>query len=248
MSIRTVIIDDEMAIVEGLLQMLIKECPQVKVVATATDAIQAKQLLRSKPIDLVFLDVKLGDGNSFHILKEFQPLDFQVIFITAYDQYAVDAFRFSALDFLLKPIDPDDLKRSIAKAEKVFYAESLQLRLQNLMYNQQRNGKDQNIVLKTFEAYHVVRIRDIIQCEAKGNYTLFHLKNTSNILISQTLKKYDQLLTEFNFFRCHQSHLVNMDVVIRFDRRDGGALVLENNQSIPVSSRRKEQLFGILRP
>ena len=246
MSIRTIIIDDEIAIIEGLLKMLSQECPQVKVVATATDAIQAKQLLRSKPIDLVFLDVKLGDGNSFRLLKEFLPLDFQVIFITAYDQYAVEAFRFSALDFLLKPIDPDDLKRSIAKAEKVFYAESLQLRLQNLMYNQQRNGRDRTIVLKTLEAYHVVRIKDIIRCEAKGNYTLFHLKSPSNILVSQTLKKYDELLANFNFFRCHQSHLVNMDAVIRFDKRDGGALVLENHQSIPVSPRRKEQLFEIL--
>jgi two-component system LytT family response regulator len=246
MSIRTVIIDDEVAIVEGLLQMLSRECPQIKVVATATDAQQAKQLLRSKPIDLVFLDVKLGDGNSFQLLKELSPFDFQVIFITAYDQYAVEAFRFSALDFLLKPIDPDELKSSVAKAEKVFYTESLQLRLRNLMYNQQRNGKDRTIVIRTFESYHVVRISDIIQCEAKGNYTLFHLKSSSNILVSQTLKKYDQLLANFHFFRCHQSHLVNMDAVIRFDKRDGGALVLENNQSIPVSSRRKEQLFGIL--
>ena len=246
MSIRTIIIDDEIAIVEGLLQMLSQECPQIKVVATATDAQQAKQLLRSKPIDLVFLDVKLGDGNSFQLLKELSPFDYQVIFITAYDQYAVEAFRFSALDFLLKPIDPDELKSSVVKAEKVFYTESLQLRLRNMMYNQQRNGKDRTIVIRTFESYHVVRIRDIIQCEAKGNYTLFHLKNSSNILVSQTLKKYDQLLANFHFFRCHQSHLVNMDAIIRFDKRDGGALVLENNQSIPVSSRRKEQLFGIL--
>jgi len=114
------------------------------------------------------------------------------------------------------------------------------------MHNQQQNGKNQTIILNTIEAYHVVRIKDIIQCEAKGNYTLFHLKDSSNILISQTLKKYDLLLSKFNFFRCHQSHLVNMDVVIRFDKRDGGALVLANNQTIPVSSRRKEQLFGIL--
>ena len=136
MSIRTIIIDDEIAIVEGLLQMLSQECPRIKVVATATDAQQAKQLLRSKPIDLVFLDVKLGDGNSFQLLKELSPFDYQVIFITAYDQYAVEAFRFSALDFLLKPIDPDELKSSVVKAEKVFYTESLQLRLRNMMYNQ----------------------------------------------------------------------------------------------------------------
>lgn len=246
MSIRAIIIDDEPAIVNGLMEMLSHECPQVKVVATANDLNQARQLLRSKPIDLAFLDVKLGDSNSFRLLKELYPLDFQVIFITAYDQYAVEAFRFSAIDFLLKPIDPDDLSRSISKAEKVFYTESLHLRLQNLSYNQQSNGRDKTIVLKTFEAYHVVRVKDIIQCEAKGNYTLFHLKNQPGILVSQTLKKYDEMLTKYNFFRCHQSHLVNMDAVVRFDKRDGGTLVLGNNLSIPVSTRRKEQLFGIL--
>lgn len=246
MSIRTVIIDDEHAIINGLVKMLDKHCPQVNVIATATDAATAKELLRSKAVDLVFLDIKLGECNSFHLLKELQPVEFQVIFITAYDRYALDAFRFSAVDFLLKPIDPEDLKNSVAKAEKVFYSEDLQLRLKSLLYNHQNPGRNQTIVLKTFESYFVVRIRDIVQCEAKGNYTMFHLKNQTNILVSQTLKKYDRLLSNLNFFRCHQSHLVNMEAVVRFDRKDGGSLVLENDQQIPVSTRRKEQLFGIL--
>lgn len=246
MSIRTIIIDNEPEIVNGLKFILQNECPQVKIVATAFSMTQARRLLRSKSVDLVFLDVKLGDGDSFKLLKDLDPIDFQVIFITAYNQFAVEAFRFSALDFLLKPIDPDDIKRSIAKAEKVFYNENLQLRLQNLMYNQQRQNMDKTIVLKTLEAYHVVRIKDIIQCEAQGNYTLFHLKSAPNILVSQTLKKYEELLNKYNFFRCHQSHLVNMNAVVRFDKRDGGALALENKLLIPVASRRKEQLFGIL--
>lgn len=246
MSIRTIIVDDEAAIVKGLMKMLSHQCPQVKIVGTATSLVGARELIRSKAIDLVFLDVKIGPGNGFQLLKELQPVEFQVIFITAYDQFAVEAFHFSAIDFLLKPIDPDRLKRSVAKAEKVFYAESLQLRLRNLLYNQQNSGSNQTIVLKTIEAYHVVRLSDIVQCEAQGNYTLFHLKGQSDILVSQTLKKFDLMLSKFNFFRCHHSHLVNMDAVVRFDKRDGGALVLKNNQEIPVSTRRKEQLFGIL--
>ena len=171
---------------------------------------------------------------------------FQVIFITAFNTYAVDAFKFSAIDYLLKPIDPDDLIRSINKVKKLLYSESLELRLKNLMGNQIQNGKEQTIVLKTHEAFHVVKIKDIIQCEAKGNYTLFHLRTAPNILVSQTLKKYEDLLSRFSFFRCHQSHLVNLEVVKRFDKKDGGALVLENNQCLPVSVRRKEQLFEIL--
>ena len=246
MSIRAIIVDDEPKILHGLQHMLNRECPQVKIVATAASMNQARRILRSKPIDLVFLDVKLGDGISFKLLEELEPIEFQVIFITAYDQYAVEAFRFSALDFLLKPIDLVELKASVAKAEKVLYSESLQLRLQNLLYNQQQNGLDKTIVLKTVEAYHVVRIKDIVQCEAQGNYTLFHLKNMPNVLVSHTLKRYETLLSRYNFFRCHQSHLVNMRAVMRFDKRDGGSLALENNLSIPVSTRRKEQLFNIL--
>ena len=246
MPIRTVIVDDEIAIVEGLKQILELKCPQVKVVGQATTSGQAKQLLLSKSVELVFLDIKLGDTNSFRLLKELYPVEFQVIFITAFDTYAVDAFKFSAIDYLLKPIDPDDLIRSISKVEKLLYSESLELRLKNLMSNQLQHGKEQTIVLKTHEAFHVVRIKDIIQCEAKGNYTLFHLRNATNILVSQTLKKYEDLLSRFSFFRCHQSHLVNLKVVVRFDKKDGGALVLENNQCLPVSVRRKEQLFEIL--
>ena len=246
MSIRTIIVDNEPEIMKGLQLILNNHCPQIKIVGSASSMTQAKGLLSSKPVDLVFLDVKLGDGDSFKLLKDLEPVDFQVIFITAYDQYAVEAFRFSALDFLLKPIDPEDIKRSVVKAEKALYNESLQLRLQNLMYNHQRQDMDKTIVLKTAEAYHVVRIKDIIQCEAQGNYTLFHVKSGSNILVSHTLKKYEELLSKYNFFRCHQSHLVNMNAVVRFDRRDGGALALENKLLIPVASRRKEQLFGIL--
>ena len=246
MSIRTVIIDDEKPIINGLVRMLKQHCAQVKIIATASDSQQAKEILRSKAVDLVFLDIKLGKLNSFHLLKELQPFEFRVIFITAYDKYAIEAFRFSAVDYLMKPIDPDELMRSVNKVEKSFYLENLQLKLKSLLYNQQRMGKTQTIVLKTLESYHVVRIADIMQCEAQGNYTLFHLSNKSNILVSQTLKKYDLLLSKFNFFRCHQSHLVNMDAIVRFDKRDGGALVLENQQHIPVSTRRKEQLFEIL--
>jgi two-component system LytT family response regulator len=246
MLIRTVIIDDEKSIIEGLAKMLKYQCPQVKVIATASDSMGAQEILRSKAVDLVFLDIKLGNVNSFHLLDKLQPIDFQVIFITAYDKYAIDAFKYSAVDYLMKPIDPDDLLRSVNKVEKSFYMENLQLKLKSLLYNQQNTGNTQTIVLKTFESYHVVHISDIVQCEAQGNYTLFHLKDDSRILVSQTLKKYDLLLSKFNFFRCHQSHLVNMDAIVRFDRRDGGTLVLKNQQQIPVSTRRKEHLFEIL--
>lgn len=246
MSIRTVIVDDEPVIVDGLKKMLDQFCPQVDVIATAGNVADAKQILISKAVDLVFLDIKLGADNSFDLLKQLGPVEFQIIFITAHNQFAVDAFRISAIDFLLKPIDPEELINSVEKADKTFYLESLQLKLKSLMYNQQNPGIDQTIVLKTLESYHVVRVKDIIQCEAKGNYTMFHLRNKPNILVSKTLKKYDLILSRFDFFRCHQSHLVNIGAITRFDKKDGGALILENNSQVPVSTRRKEQLFRIL--
>ncbi len=192
------------------------------------------------------MDIKLGNENSFHLLKSLEPIEFQVIFITAFDHYALEAFKFSAIDFLLKPVDPEDLIDSVMKAEKAFHMENLQLRLKSLLYNQQTDDQSRTIVLSTMESFHVVKITNIIRCEAKGNYTLFHLKNRSNILVSQTLKKYDLMLSKFNFFRCHQSHLVNMEAVVRFDKKDGGSLILEDKSEVPVSSRRKEQLIGIL--
>ena len=246
MPIRTVIVDNEPAIVEGLKQMLAKLCPQIKVIDTAFGVSEARHILSITPVDLVFLDVKLGDGNSFTLLQQLDPVDFQVIFITAFDRYAVNAFKHSALDYLVKPIDEDDLIRSIKKAEKAIYSENLQFRLQKLLRDQQIDYNEKTIVLKTLETHHVVHIKDIMVCEAKGNYTVFHISNLPDVLISQTLKTYEDLLSEYNFFRCHQSYLVNMNLVIRYDKKDGGFLVLRNGDSIPVSNRKKEQLFKIL--
>ena len=226
--------------------MLNQACPQVKVIRTATNRTEAEIVLSETDLDLVFLDVRIGNENCFGILKDLQSVDFQIIFITAYDRYAIDAFKFSAIDFLLKPINLDDLKISVNKAEKMIIAENLHLRLSNLIDNLSQKGMNQTIVLRTFESHHVVHIKDIIQCEAQGNYTLFHLKNKKNIIVSQTLKKYDLLLTGHKFFRCHQSHLVNMECVVRFDKRDGGSLVLENELEVPISTRKKEQLFKFL--
>jgi len=245
MSIRTAIVDDELHIIEGLSKMLIDKCPQIEITGNASSLTEGKELLRSKPIDLLFLDIKIGCGNGFQLLKDLDPVDFQIIFITAYDEYALEAFRFSAIDYLLKPIDPENLVQSVNKAEKALYSDNVQTRLQHLLLNYQNQNGNKTIVLNTQEACYVVKIKDIVQCEAKGNYTLFHLKDEPNILVSKTLKKFDQILSKFNFFRCHQSHLVNMNAIKKFDKRDGGSLVLTNNNQIPVSIRRKEQLLGI---
>ncbi len=246
MKIRTLIVDDEPAIIELLKNMLSEDCPQVTVVATASNTSQARRVVNSRPIDLVLLDVKLGSNNGFNFLRSLEFIDFQVIFITAFNEYAVEAFRFSALDFLLKPIDPDQLIESIKKVERVLYKDSLQFRINHLLNNTTKNNHDKTIVLKTAEALHIVKIRDIIECEAQGNYTIFHFSESPNIITSQTLKKYDLILSDYGFFRCHQSHLVNISCISRYDKRQGGALIMCNDVSIPVSPKRKEQLFHLL--
>lgn len=246
MVIRTLIVDDEVAIIRLLRNMLAKECPQVQVVATATDENSARQILATNSIDLVFLDVKLGSGNGIRLLESLDYIDFHIIFITAFDEYAVTAFRFSALDFLVKPIDTEKLKESVNRAEIAVYKESLQLRIQSLLKNQITNHRNKTIVLKTLEAFHVVKVCDIVECQAKGNYTVFHINGQSNIITSHTLKIYDQLLSEYGFFRCHQSHLINLDCITKYDKRQGGSLILSNARSVPVSPKKKERLFELL--
>ncbi len=246
-TIRAVIVDDELSVIEGLKAMLASYCPKVSMVGHAQTISQAKQLLISKPIDLLFLDIKLGRSNGFQLLKDFTPLEFQVIFITAHNQYAVEAFRFSALDYLLKPIDPDELIESIRRTRQAIYHETLHLQLQNLLHHQNNPRQDKTIVLKTSEAVYIVKIREIVYCQAQGNYTVFHLVAGKPIIVSHTLKRYHQLLEDHGFYRCHQSFLINLDFLKMLDKRDGGSLRLVNDETIPVSAKKKEQLFKLLR-
>ncbi len=237
--IEAVIVEDEQGTIEVIKDMLEMFCPQVKIVGTAQSVSEAYPLIVVKRPNLVFLDIQLKGSNGFQLLKKFQKLPFKVIFITAFDNYAVKAFKYSAVDYLLKPIDPDELVDSIERISTV--SEVNELSWQTL----QGNVKSlENILLKTMESYHVVKISDIIYCQSEGNYTTFFIKGARKILVSKPLKYYTQLLSGRRFYRVHQSFLINLQWIIRYDKT--GYIYLEEGHRTPVASRRTEHFLAIL--
>lgn len=195
--------------------------------------------------DLVLLDIQMPDGTGFDLLHSIGQVNFEVVFITAFEEYAIQAIKFSALDYILKPIDAEDLhvslKRAISKINSKFDDSVLQALQYNLLPINKRK-----LVLKTQESNYVVEIDDIIRCESYKNYTFFFLKTGKKILVSRTLKDYDTLLSPFHFFRVQQSHLVNLNYVDRYDKQDGGSVIMKDGVSIPLSPVKKDQFFKML--
>lgn len=237
--IDAVIVEDELGTIEVIKDMLAMFCPQVKIVGAAQSVSEAYPLIVVKRPGLVFLDIRLKGSNGFQLLKKFKKLPFKVIFITAFDNYAVKAFKYSAVDYLLKPIDPDELVDSIERISAV--SEMNELSWQTLKGNVESL---ENILLKTMESYHVVKISDIIYCQSEGNYTTFFIKGARKILVSKSLKYYTQLLSGRRFYRVHQSFLINLQWITRYDKT--GYVHLEEGHRTPVASRRTEHFLTIL--
>jgi two-component system LytT family response regulator len=196
--------------------------------------------------DLVLLDIKMGDGTGFDLLKLAEPINFKVIFITAFDQYAIQAFKFSAIDYLLKPVDPEDLKVAVNRAKQMVQQDlstQLQVLDENLKSNDATRGK--KIILRTSDTIHLLKVSDITYCESDISYTQFYLADGRKILVSRTLREYEDMLKEFGFFRVHKSFLVNLFAISKFEKADGGYLVMENNDRVPVSSRKKDELMEL---
>ncbi|PLX00419.1 MAG: DNA-binding response regulator [Marinilabiliales bacterium] len=244
--IRTLIVDDEANARETIADMLQMFCPNVEIVGQADSVGSAfTEIQKSKP-ELVLLDINMPDGTGFSLLKKFSPVPFEVIFITAYEEHAIKAFKINALDYILKPIDSDELVNAINKAaisiEKDENRETINKLLDSL--NHYNKGEKQ-IVLKTAESIHIVNVQDIIRLESDRNYTRFFFADGKKLLVSTTLKEYDTLLSDFGFFRPHHSHLVNIKFLNRYEKADGGYIVLKDNSTVPVSSRKKDILFKL---
>ena len=207
-------------------------------VATGVEAIH-----RLQP-DLVILDIQMPDGNGFDVLKSIPVKNFEVIFITAFQEYAVQAIKFSALDYILKPIDSEELKQAINNALNTITRKTDESQLSVLQHNMQQNSK-RKLVLKTQESVHIVEIDDIVRCESDKNYTLFYFLNAKKILVSKTLKDFDILLSGLTFFRAQQSHVINLNYVERYDRHEG-TIIMKDGSAIPLALARKEQFFEIL--
>lgn len=237
--IDTVIIDDEQAAQITLMKFLQMHCPNVNIVGTADGVEEGIKLLTSKSLDLVFLDIKMNDGTGFDLLKRLPSIGFNLVFTTAYDEYALKAFKHSAIDYLLKPIDPLELIDAVAKVSPSNTDTSAQ-RVDSMLELYQDNKFDK-IAIPSVDEFHFVHISDIIRCEANSNYTIIYLVSGKRIVAPKTLKEFEELLTSEGFFRVHQSHLINLSHIQQF-LKTKNKLRMSDSSEVEVS-RRKKTLF-----
>ena len=241
--IKAIIIDDEAHCINRLQTLVRDYCAdEVTVLESSNDIDSAYEAITRLKPDFIFLDVQIHDQTGFDLLKRFDNIDFEVVFATAYEQYAVQAFKFSAADYLLKPVDPDDLVETITRIRQRIEANEARKNLEVISdnFNNLKHGK---LTIPTSDGKEIFDIPDIIHCEAAGNYTIFNFKNRKPLKDSRTLKKYDEILVKYGFFRIHSAHLVNLDYVKRFENGKNSFVVMKDNLKIPVSTRRKEEFL-----
>ncbi len=226
---------------EVISSIIKNHCKQVQIVGEADGVKSGIDVIKEYKPDVILLDIQMHDGSGFDLLNKLKPFDFKVIFISAYEEHALRAFKFSAVDYILKPIDSTELVASIEKIEQLMKPATLSENLTVLENNySSKDRENKKLILKTQESIYAVNIKDIVRCEADTSYTTFFLNNSQKILISKPLKEYDELLAEFGFFRIHQSHLINLDYFKQFKKADGGFAIMSDNSAIPVSSRKKD--------
>jgi two-component system LytT family response regulator len=237
---KAVIIDDEKKGRETLRGFIDVYCPDLSIIGEAANVKEGIALIKDTRPDVIFLDIEMPDGTGFDLLSAFPSVDFQVVFVTAFDSYAVKAFQFSAVDYLLKPVNPKLLIQAVEKLKKYSTIDSINLKLDVLLGNR---TKIDSIALPTAEGVHLTRIDQITRCVADNYYTTFHLVDDTQIIVSKTLKEYSDLLDDFNFYRVHQSHLVNLDYVDKYISGEGGYLIMKNGDYVDVSRRKKKSLM-----
>ncbi len=241
---KAIVIDDEKNSREVITELLKEYFEEIKVVAQTGDVKTSIKEIKKHQPNLLFLDIGLPDGTGFDILKKVEYRDMKVIFVTAHQDYAIQAIKFSAFDFILKPFNSGELIKTVRRVLDEHTAENNAVRFEAILSNFGHSLPElKKIVLKTSDRIYLVNIKDIIRCEAENNYTNFYLASGNKIMVSKTIKTYDSLLSEHEFLRVHQSHLVNLNYIQHFDKPDGGMLVLSDNSSIPVSHQKKALLL-----
>ncbi len=243
--LRTLIIDDEPHVRETLRHLIVKYCPLVTIVGEAGSVAGGTREIREKVPDLVLLDIKMDDGSGFDLLNRFEHIGFKIIFITAWEKYAIQAFGFSAIDYILKPINPDKLAEAVKRADQQVQA-SFNMQLGALQENiRTPESEKRKLVLKTSDKIYLLGVQEIVCCESDGNYTVFTTIDGEKITVSKLLKEYDELLSESGFFRVHRSSLINLKHIRRFEKQDGGLVVMSNGDKIAASTRGRERLMEL---
>lgn len=245
--IRTILIDDEPNNLENLKTLLTRYCPEVSVIGIAGSARQGLELIDLVNPQLVFLDIEMPGQNGFEMLASLTQIRFELIFVTAYNNYAIKAIKFNALDYILKPIDIEELVSSVQRAKQRL-ADKTQLEFTKLAFqNLQLPKKNKRIALASADKIEFFDVDSIVRCLGENNYTRFFFENGESRLVSKPLSEYEELLAEFDFIRAHKSHLVNGAKISSFIKKDGGYLLTSDGCSVPVSRRKKEELLDRLK-
>jgi two-component system LytT family response regulator len=250
--ITALLVDDDQHLRTGLKALLDRYTNDIVIVGEAESVKTGIAAIEQLQPQVIFLDIHLSDGTGFDILEQLAQkqgkIKAHIVFITAHEQYALKAFRFSALDFLLKPVDFEELQNTIAKIKaatgKDNSFEHIDLLLENI---RKKVDNYKRIALSTSDGIHLFEVSDIIRCEAKANYTQFYIKNHKPVLISKTLKEYEELLSEHGFERVHQSHLINLAYLKSYIKNDGGYVIMADQSSIPIAQSKKEKLQELIK-
>ena len=240
-----VIIDDEMHSVDVLKNLLATYCPNVKVVGQADHAVAGRKLISEHAPDLVFLDIEMPFGTGFDMLDAIEHKNTSVIFVTAYDHYALKAIKYYAIDYLLKPVDIDELKNAVKKAEERKEQQSFTALPVSLLKNYLEKGIDNSkIALPMADGLQFVNRTEIVRCEACGNYTRIYLQENRTYMVARTLGEYEELLSPYNFLRIHHAHLINLDHIERYVRGEGGYVIMSDGAVVDISRRKKQDFLS----
>lgn len=242
--IKAIIVDDEAHARQTIRTIVESNFKEIQIVAEAASVAESVKTIQKNEVELLFLDIDLPDGNAFHILQQIDYKKYRIIFITAYHEFALQAIKFSAFDYILKPVKPTELIESVKSAVNESQAEGYEDKFQAFFTNLSNTTPEQKrIVLKTSDKIHVVDIKNIVRCESDNVYTTIYLNDNRSIVVSKNLKSFDEMLSSFHFMRVHQSHLVNLNYLTYFDKQEGGSLVMSDNSKVPVSGQKKHLLL-----
>jgi two-component system, LytTR family, response regulator len=245
--IRTIIVDDEPKNRKILRSLLDKFCPEVFVMHEAGSAKDALEVIALSKPELLFLDIEMPYGNGFDLLDQLMPVDFEIIFITAFDEYTLKAFKYSALDYLLKPVNIEELQAAVERAAKKINTKNINQHLSNLLQNlAPGKAAASKIAVPTNDSYIFVTMRDILRLEARGNYTVIYTADGTKHISSRNIKQYDELLPEKQFFRIHNSHIINLEHVRKYRRGRGGEVEMADGAVLEVATRRKDAFLALL--
>lgn len=247
--IRAILVDDEPSNTRILEKMIDQFCSGITIVGKADNGKKALEVIRREKPDLVFLDIEMPYGNAFQLLDSLKPIEFEIIFVTAFDSYMLKAIRYCALDYLLKPVDINEVKAAVNRAfQRLAVKNANRLQLENLLNHLKNpNVSVEKMALPIKEGFVFQDIQDIMRCEAKGGYTIFHIHNGEKILACHNIKEYEDLLPETDFCRIHISHIVNLKFVRKYLKGRGGYIEMSDGTVLEVAIRRKEEILSRFR-